>query len=117
MGSINENIRDLLPLFLGAWGLFLLMTCLRPQRFTNSFLLDACIRDAKAQNRKGLCIFSSARKKEFLADPKYLHHKGFTVADESDNGITLFICRFAQTPKSPDSRIAQSIRKRRKRVL
>lgn len=39
MGSINENIRDLLPLFLGAWGLFLLMTCLRPQRFTNSFLL------------------------------------------------------------------------------
>lgn len=68
-------------------------------------LLDACIRDAKAQNRKGLCIFSSARKKEFLADPKYLHHKGFTVADESDNGITLFylpLCPDAQKPGFKD---------------
>jgi len=53
-------------------------------------LLDECIRDAKAQNRKGLCIFSSeGRKKEFLSDSKYLLYKGFRLADASDCGITL----------------------------
>lgn len=52
-------------------------------------LLNECIRDAEAQHRKGLCIISSVKKKEFLADPKYLAYKGFSVADESVNGITL----------------------------
>ena len=53
-------------------------------------LLDECIRDAEAQGRKGLCILSSEkRKKEFLADPKYLAYKGFFVADTSETGITL----------------------------
>ena len=53
-------------------------------------LLDECIRDAEAQGRKGLCILSSEkRKKEFLADPKYLAYKGFFVADPSETGITL----------------------------
>ena len=53
-------------------------------------LLDECIRDARAQGKKGLCILSSEkRKKEFLADPKYLAYKGFLTADTSDAGITL----------------------------
>ena len=53
-------------------------------------LLEECVRDAKAQGRKGLCILSSEKKKkEFLADPKYLAYKGFRVADTSDCGITL----------------------------
>ena len=53
-------------------------------------LLDECIRDAEAQGRKGLCILSSEkRKKEFLADPKYLAYKGFFVTDTSETGITL----------------------------
>ena len=53
-------------------------------------LLNECIRDAKAQGRKGLCILSSEKKKkEFLADPKYLAYKGFFVADASETGITL----------------------------
>ena len=53
-------------------------------------LLDECIRDARAQGRKGLCILSSEkRKREFLSDPKYLAYKGFSVADTSDAGITL----------------------------
>lgn len=39
MQAILQNIQDLLPFFLGSWGLFLLFTFLRPQRFTNSFLL------------------------------------------------------------------------------
>lgn len=53
-------------------------------------LLDECIRDAKAQGRRGICILSSEkRKKEFLSDPRYLAYKGFSVADTSESGITL----------------------------
>ena len=53
-------------------------------------LLDECIRDAKEQGKKGICILSAeGRKREFLSDPKYLVHKGFTVADTSDCGISL----------------------------
>ncbi|MBO5071173.1 MAG: YoaP domain-containing protein [Roseburia sp.] len=62
-------------------------------------LLDECIRDAKTQGRKGLCILSSEkRKKEFLADPKYLTYKGFALADTSDCGITL-----QYLPLAPDA--------------
>ncbi len=51
-------------------------------------LLEECIRDAKEQGRKGLCILSSeGRKREFLSDPKYLAYKGFAVADTSECGI------------------------------
>ncbi len=56
----------------------------------SSDLLAQCIRDARAQGRKGLCILSAeGRKREFLADPKFLAYKGFTVADRSDCGIEL----------------------------
>lgn len=56
----------------------------------SSDLLSACIRDAVAQGKKGICILSAeGRKREFLSDPKYLVHKGFRVADTSDCGITL----------------------------
>lgn len=62
-------------------------------------LLDECVRDARAQGKKGLCILSSEkRKKEFLADPKYLAYKGFLVADTSDSGITLMYL-----PLKPDA--------------
>lgn len=50
-------------------------------------LLNACIEDAKTNNRHGLCILAAAKKKPFLADPKFLKYKGFTVCDEADNGI------------------------------
>ena len=41
-------------------------------------LLSECIRDAKAQGKKGVCILSSDKKgkKEFLSDPKYMAYKG-----------------------------------------
>lgn len=52
-------------------------------------LLNACIEDAKNKGKAGLCILSSKKKKPFLSDPKYLIHKGFTAADESDRGINL----------------------------
>ena len=53
-------------------------------------LLEKCLSDAKAQGKKGICILcAEGRKREFLADPKFLSHKGFEVADVSDCGITL----------------------------
>lgn len=69
-------------------------------------LLDECMRDAKAQGKKGLCILSAeGRKREFLSDPKYLAYKGFLTADTSECGITLLYLPFApdkQPPKFKD---------------
>lgn len=67
-------------------------------------LLSACIKDGKAQGKKGLCILSSAKKKPFLADPKYLKYKGFTVADEADNGIQLWYLPLAPDAEKPKFR-------------
>ena len=70
----------------------------------SSELLSECIRDAKAQGRIGLTILSSAKKKGFLADPKYLTYKGFHVADESDTGIQLWYLPFDDTAQPPKFR-------------
>ena len=67
----------------------------------SSNLLDACIKDSKAKNKKGLCILSTAKKKPFLADPKFLTHKGFVVCDEADNGVQLWYLPFAKNDSSP----------------
>ena len=64
-------------------------------------LLNECIRDAGEQGKKGLCILSSAKKKGFLADPKYLRCKGFSVADESETGIQLWYLPLAKDAAPP----------------
>ena len=64
-------------------------------------LLDACIRDSKEKGKKGLCILSSAKKKPFLADPKHLAHKGFSVCDEADNGVQLWALPFGKDEDLP----------------
>ena len=64
-------------------------------------LLNECVRDAKERGKKGLCILSSAKKKGFLADPKYLRYKGFSVADESDVGIDLWYLPFGEGEEAP----------------
>ncbi len=64
-------------------------------------LLGECIRDSREKGRKGLCILSSAKKKPFLSDPKYLAHKGFKVADEADNGIQLWYLPFEAGTEKP----------------
>ena len=64
-------------------------------------LLSACIKDSKEKGKKGLCILSSAKKKPFLADPKYLTYKGFAVCDEADNGIQLWYLPFSANAESP----------------
>lgn len=67
-------------------------------------LLDECVRDSKAKGKSGLCILSSAKKKPFLADPKFLSHKGFRVCDEADNGIQLWYLPFSENSIVPKFR-------------
>ena len=65
-------------------------------------LLNACIEDSKAKGKKGICILSAAKKKPFLADPKFLKYKGFTVCDEADNGIQLWYLPFSLDAAKPE---------------
>lgn len=64
-------------------------------------LLNACIEDSKQKGKVGLCILSAAKKKPFLADPKFLKYKGFTVCDEADNGIQLWYLPFSSNIAKP----------------
>ncbi len=64
-------------------------------------LLNACIEDSKNKGKRGLCILSSAKKKTFLADPKYLKYKSFVVCDEADNGIQLWYLPFEDNAALP----------------
>ncbi len=67
-------------------------------------LLDYAVRDSKEKGKKGMCILSSAKKKSFLADPKFLAHKGFSVCDEADNGIQLWYLPFEKNSEKPKFR-------------
>ena len=65
-------------------------------------LLNECIRDAREQGKKGICILSSdGRKREFLSDPKYMAYKGFSVADTTDCGINLMYLPLIPNVKPP----------------
>lgn len=64
-------------------------------------LLSECIKDSKSKGKKGLCILSSAKKKPFLADPKFLKYKGFEVCDEADNKIQLWYLPFEKDKDTP----------------
>ena len=64
-------------------------------------LLTACIEDSKGKGKKGLCILCAAKKKPFLADPKFLKYKGFSVCDEADNGIQLWYLPFEKVAETP----------------
>lgn len=65
-------------------------------------LLTECIRDARAQEKKGVCILcATGRKREFLADPRFLAYKGFDVADTSDCGITLMALPLVEGAEAP----------------
>ena len=70
----------------------------------SSDLLNACIKDSKEKGKKGLCILAAAKKRPFLADPKFLKHKGFRVSDEADNGIQLWYLPFDENADQPQFR-------------
>ena len=64
-------------------------------------LLDYAVDDSKKKGKTGLCILSSAKKRAFLADPKFLTYKGFSVSDESGNGVQLWYLPFDENAKKP----------------
>lgn len=65
-------------------------------------LLQFCIQDAQEHHKKGICILADEkRKREFLADAKFLKHKGFKVADTSDCGISLMYLSFQEDEDIP----------------
>ena len=68
-------------------------------------LLEKCLSDARAQGKKGICILcAEGRKREFLADPKYLAYKGFRTADISDCGISLMYLPLVPNAEPPKFR-------------
>ena len=67
--------------------------------------MNECIRDAGARGKKGVCILcAEGRKREFLADPKFLAYKGFQTADVSDCGINLMYLPLAPDAEPPKFR-------------
>lgn len=72
----------------------------------SNILLGECIDDSKAKGKLGLVILSAKKKMPFLADPKYLRHKGFSLADEAAPYYELMYLPFesgAPVPKFRDS--------------
>ena len=67
----------------------------------SSDLLSECVEDAKGKGKIGLCILSTQKKKPFLADPKFLKHKGFRACDEAENGIQLWTLPFTEEAVLP----------------
>lgn len=72
----------------------------------SSILLDECIRDTKERGLKGLAILSSDKKKGYMADKKFLMHKGFIKCDEAEPYFELLYLPFEEDiapPKFRDS--------------
>lgn len=64
-------------------------------------LIERCIDDAKQKGKAGLTVISSAKKKPYLSDPKYLAHKGFRLADTAEPFYELLYLPFTQDAKTP----------------
>lgn len=72
----------------------------------SNLLLDACIKDSKAKKKNGLVILSSKKKLGFLADSKYLTHKGFKLVDTADPYFELYYLPFSKNAAIPQFRQA-----------
>ncbi len=70
------------------------------QGYANN-LLEACISDAKAQQKEGLVILSSAKKKPFLSDSSFLKHKNFILADTAIPYFELYYLPFHKQALKP----------------
>lgn len=67
----------------------------------SSLLLEECIKDSKAKEKKGLVILSSKKKTGFLSDPKYLKYKGFKTIDTANPYFELMYLPFNETDEKP----------------
>lgn len=57
-------------------------------------LLESCIEDARAQQKSGICILSSKKKKPFLSDKKFMLKYGFKVVDSINDEYELLSLSF-----------------------
>lgn len=57
-------------------------------------LIEYCINDAKENDKSGVCILSSKKKKPFLADKKFLLKYGFETVDSIKNEYELLALSF-----------------------
>jgi len=60
-------------------------------------LLEYCINDAKKQNKSGLCVISSKKKKPFLSDKKFMLKYGFKTVDTIGDDYELLALSFDGT--------------------
>ena len=63
-------------------------------------LLDYCIDDAKKQNKSGVCVISSKKKKPYLSDKKFMLKQGFSVVDSIQGEYELLALSFDGTEPS-----------------
>lgn len=76
-------------------------------------LLSSCIEDAHAQNKAGVCILSSKKKKPFLADKKFMQKQGFQVVDSIGEDYELLALSFNGTrPHFNENAKLQTIREK-----
>lgn len=57
-------------------------------------LLEYCISDAKSQNKSGICVLSSKKKKPYLTDKKFMIQFGFETVDRIDEEYELLALSF-----------------------
>lgn len=60
-------------------------------------LLGYCINDAKRQNKSGVCVISSKKKKPYLSDKKFMLQAGFDVVDTINQDYELLAVSFDGT--------------------
>lgn len=67
-------------------------------------LLESCMTDAKDKGMRGLVIVSSAKKKAFLSEGKFLKKRGFMVADTAEPYFELLYLPFEEGAPVPSFR-------------
>ena len=74
----------------------------------STVLLDRCVADSREKGKLGLCVLSSKKKQPFLADPGFLAHKGFSVADSAAPFYDLYALAF--DPSAPPPRFTERVK-------
>ncbi len=65
-------------------------------------LLNECINDAKRQEKDGVVVVTSSKKKPFLTDKNFYEHHGFQVVDTAPPYFELLCLKFNKIAKNPE---------------
>jgi hypothetical protein len=64
-------------------------------------LLDACVKDARAQKMDGVCVVSSNKKRPFLTDKSFFLKQGFLSVDQAPPDFELLALSFKKGAVPP----------------